>query len=85
MKSFRPKDGGGEPPGPGRNGERDFHGERRSNDTHASVTDPEAKLFRKGRGKEAKLSFMGHVLMENRNGLVVGATLTQASGTARVG
>jgi transposase len=82
VKSFRPKDGGGEPPGPGRNGERDFHGERRRNDTHASVTDPEAKLFRKGRGKEAKLSFMGHVLMENRNGLVVGATLTQASGTA---
>ncbi|PWC86876.1 transposase [Azospirillum sp. Sp 7] len=82
MKSFRPKDGSDEPPGPGRNGERNFHGERRSNDTHASVTDPEAKLFRKGRGKEAKLSFMGHVLMENRNCLVVGARLTQASGTA---
>ena len=82
VKSFRPKDGSDEPPGPGRNGERNFHGERRSNDTHTSLTDPEAKLFRKGRGKEAKLSFMGHVLMENRNGLVVGATLTQASGTA---
>jgi len=82
VKSFRPKDGGDEPPGPGRNGERNFHSERRSNDTHASVSDPEAKLFRKGRGKEAKLSFMGHVLMENRNGLVVGARLTQASGTA---
>jgi len=79
VKSFRPKDGGGEPPGPGRNGERYVHGERRSNETHASVTDPEAKLFRKGSGKEAKLSFMGHVLMENRNGLVVGATLTQGS------
>lgn len=85
VKSFRPKDGGGEPPGPGRNGERDFHGERRRNDTHVSVTDPEARLFRKGRGKEAKLSFMGHVLMENRNGLVVGATLTQASGFAERG
>ena len=82
VKSFRPKDGSDEPPGPGRNGERNFHGERRRNDTHASVTDPEAKLFRKGRGKEAKLSFMGHVLMENRNGLVVGAGLKPASGTA---
>jgi hypothetical protein len=50
-KSFRPKDGSGEPPGPGRNGERDFHGERRSNDTHASTTDPDARLFRKGPGK----------------------------------
>src|SRR4051794_23371177 len=66
MKSFRSKDGGCEPPALGRNGERDFHGERRSNDTHASTTDPEAKLYRKGRGKEAKLSYMGHLLMENR-------------------
>ena len=82
IKSFQPKDGSGEPPGPGRNGERNFHGERRRNDTHVSTTDPEAKLFRKGLGKEAKLSFMGHVLMENRNGLVVGATLTQGSGFA---
>ena len=57
----------GSPPGPGRNGERDFHGERRSNDTHASTTDPDARLYRKGRGKEAKLAFMGHALMENRN------------------
>lgn len=57
MKSFRPKDGSGEPPAPGRNGERDFHGERRTNDSHASTTDPEAKLFRKDRGKEAKLCF----------------------------
>lgn len=57
MKSFRPKDGSGEPPAPGRNGERNFHGERRTNDTHVSTSDPEAKLFRKGRGKEAKLSF----------------------------
>jgi hypothetical protein len=82
MKSFRPKDGSGGPPGPGRNGERDFHGERRTNDTHASTTDPEAKLFRKGRGKEAKLSFMGHLLMENRHGLIVDDRLGEASGTA---
>jgi transposase len=51
MKSFRPKDGSGEPPLPGRNGERDFHGEKRTNETHASTTDPEARLYRKGRGK----------------------------------
>jgi transposase len=81
-KSFQPKDGSGNPPGPGRNGERDFHGERRSNDTHASTTDPDARLYRKGRGKEAKLAFMGHALMENRNGLIVGAVVTRASGHA---
>src|SRR5512137_233040 len=64
MKSFRPKDGSDEPPadGDGRNREADFHGEKRSNDTHASTTDPEAKLYRKGPGKEAKLCFMGHAL-----------------------
>jgi len=82
MKSFRPKDGSGEPPAPGRNGERDFHSEQRTNDTHASTTDPEAKLFRKGKGKEAKLSFMGHLLMENRNGLIVDGGVSEASGTA---
>jgi transposase len=82
MKSFRPKDGGGSPPGPGRNGERDFHGEKRSNETHASTTDPEARLIRKGRGQGAKLAYMGHVLMENRSGLAVDARLTQATGTA---
>ncbi|HEV2187178.1 MAG TPA: IS5 family transposase [Stellaceae bacterium] len=82
VKSFRPKNGSGEPPGPGRNGERDFHGERRKNDTHASTTDADARLFRKGPGKEARLSFMGHALMENRNGLVVGAVATRASGHA---
>ena len=52
MKSFRPKDGDDEPPGGGRNGSRDFHGEQRRNDTHASTTDAEARLFRKGAGKE---------------------------------
>jgi transposase len=82
MKSFRPKDGSGEPPGPGRNAERDFHGEQRTNDSHASTTDPEARLFRKGRGKEAKLSFMGHVLMENRHGLLVDGRVSEANGTA---
>jgi len=82
LKSFRAKDGGDEPPSPGRNGERDFHGERRANDTHESTTDPDAKLYRKGNGQPAKLCFMGHALMENRSGLVVQAHLGQASGTA---
>lgn len=82
LKSFRARDGGDEPPSPGRNGERDFHGEKRANDTHASTTDPDAKLFRKGNGQPAKLCFMGHALMENRSGLVVQAHLSQASGTA---
>lgn len=82
LKSFRPKNGSGDPPGPGRNAERDFHGERRRNDTHGSTTDPDARLFRKGPGKEARLCFIGHALMENRNGLVVGAVATRASGHA---
>ena len=84
MKSFKPKDGSDEPPadGSGRNREADFHGQKRSNDTHASITDPEARLYRKGAGKEAKLCFMGHALMENRNGLVVDACLTPADGHA---
>jgi len=81
-KSFRPKDGSGPPPDAGRNGEQDFHGQQRSNDTHGSTTDPDARLFRKGHGKEAKLCFMGHALMENRNGLIIGATATRASGHA---
>jgi len=83
MKSFKPKDGA-EPPseGGGRNREADFHGQKRSNDTHASTTDPDARLYRKGPGKEAKLCFMGHALMENRNGLVIEACLTPADGHA---
>jgi transposase len=81
MKSFVAKDGSSEPPSPGRNGERDFHNEKRSNDTHASTTDPESKLYKKGKGKEAKLSFMGNAMTENRNGFVVEAELRQASGT----
>jgi len=59
-----------------------FHGEQRCNDTPASTTDPEARLYRKGQGKEAKLNYLGHVLMENRNGLAVQTELTQATGTA---
>jgi hypothetical protein len=73
-----------EPPGQGggRNGEADFHGQKRSNDTHASTTDLEARLYRKGLGKEAKLCFLGHALLENRDGLFVDACLTQADGHA---
>ena len=84
MKSFRPNDGSGDPrtAGGGRNREADFHGQKRSNETHASTTDPEARLYRKGPGKEAKLCFMGHALMENRNGLVVDACLSEANGHA---
>ena len=85
MKSFVPKDGGKPPSGTGgggRNAERDFHGEKRKNDTHSSTTDPDARLFRKGAGKEAKLCHMGHLLTENRNGLIVDARLTAANGTA---
>jgi transposase len=84
MKSVKPKDGSGEPPGQGggRNPEADFHGQKRSNDTHASTTDPDARLYRKGKGKETKLCFIGHGLMENRHGLLVDACLTLADGHA---
>jgi hypothetical protein len=84
MKSVKPKDGSGEPPGQGggRNAEADFHGQKRSNDTHASTTDPDARLYRKGKGKETKLCFIGHGLMENRHGLLVDACLTLADGHA---
>jgi IS5 family transposase len=85
MKSFRPKRGTGsdEPPlGGGRNGEVDFKGEKRSNDTHESTTDPDARLYRKGRGMEAKLCFIGHGLMENRSALIVDTRVTTADGHA---
>ena len=82
LKSFRPKDDQDEPPDGGRNASRDFHGEHRTNASHASATDPDARLFRKGHGKEARLCFMGHVLMENHHGLVVEAELTRAAGFA---
>lgn len=95
MKSFQPRERGAPPEddgdhrnaddsgggsGGGRNPSRNFRGEHRSNRTHASTTDPDARLFRKGPGKEAKLVYMGHVLMENRNGLVVNTRATRAHG-----
>jgi transposase len=76
QKSFRPKDGSDE--GDGAN----FHGQKRKNDTHASTTDPDSRLYRKAAGREAKLSYMGHVTMENRHGLAVAGRVTQANGTA---
>jgi transposase len=82
LKSFRPRDEHGGPPGPGRNTPSDFHGHRRSNQTHVSTTDREARLMRKGGQQEARLSFSGHLLTENRNGLVVDAVLTQSTGYA---
>src|ERR1700676_4491046 len=68
QKSFRRKDGRGNPPEAG--GDVDFHGEKRKNQTHGSTTDPDARLFKKSKGSEAKLGYLGHVLMENRNGLL---------------
>jgi transposase len=88
MKSFRRKDGtdqDGEGPScnvRGRNAERDFRGEKRSNETHQSTTDPEARLYRKGDGQPARLCYLGHALMENRHGLAVGGGVTHATGTA---
>ena len=85
MKSVKPKehDGpGDEPPSGGRNAEADFRGTTRANATHASTTDPEARLYRKGAGMEARLAFLGHALMENRCGLLVDACLTRADGHA---
>jgi transposase len=82
LKSFHPKDEGKPPTGGEKNPSVDFHGQTRSNDTHQSTTDSESLLAKKGAGKEAKLCFAGHVLMENRNGLVVDTVLTQATGTA---
>jgi transposase len=84
FKSFKPKDGLPPPTtddDPG-NPSVDFHGEKRSNATHQSTTDPEARLFKKAKGKEAKLGFLGHALMENRHGMLVDFQLTTASGTA---
>lgn len=79
LKSFRPKD---EPAVKDNNGWADFRGHTRNNDTHASTTDPDARLWRKGKGREAKLCFMGHSLMENRNGLLVDMPVTLATGHA---
>lgn len=83
LKSFRRKDGGdNDKDGSGRNAERSFHKEKRSNETHRSTTDPEARLYKKGDGQPAKLCYLGHALMENRHGLVVGGGATLATGTA---
>lgn len=80
IKSFRPKDG--PKPPVGRNQTRDFHGEKFNNETHASTTDPEARLYKKSKGKESRMSYLGHALMENRNGLIVDGLVTSANGTA---
>jgi len=83
QKSYRPKDEDDEPPsGQGRNAEANFHGEKRSNTTHESKTDSDARMSKKGPGKEAKLAYMGHTVMENRHGLIVKAQASHASGTA---
>lgn len=83
LKSVRPRDDQDGPAGGGfKNPDVDYRGERRTNETHASTTDPQALLARKGRGKETKLCYTGHVLMENRNGLIVDIDLTQATGRA---
>jgi transposase len=82
LKSFRRKDGSDDGQGPGRNSERNFHKEKRSNETHQSTTDPEARLYKKGDGQPAKLCYIGHALMENRHGLAVGGGISQATGTA---
>jgi transposase len=84
QKSVRPRDGQGPPAGGGgaKNPEVDFHGQQRRNATHASTTDPEAMLARKARGQETRLSYAGHVLMENRNGLILDLLVSQATGTA---
>jgi hypothetical protein len=84
MKSFTPKDPpeGASPESGGRNASVDFKGQKRSNETHRSTTDPDAMLYRKGPGMEAKLCFIGHGLMENRSGLLVDARLTRISGHA---
>ena len=75
-KSFKPKDADKDDDG------SNFHGQKRKNDSHASTSDPDAKLYRKAAGREARLSYMGHAVMENRNGLAVAGTVTQADGTA---
>jgi len=83
LKSVRPRDAAGPPgQGGGRNPDVDFHGQQRRNDTHVSQTDPEARLARKGKGQETRLCYAGHVLMENRHGLILDVHVSQATGTA---
>jgi transposase len=82
MKSFVKKDGSSPPPEDGRNPTVDFKGEKRSNETHQSTTDPDARLYKKSEGDKARMSYLGHALMENRHGLVVDVETTLATGTA---
>jgi len=82
MKSFHRKDDLPPPPSGGVKAEVNFKGERRSNDTHQSTTDPECRLYKKAEGQASKLAYLGHALMENRNGLAVDGCITQANGTA---
>jgi transposase len=82
VKSMRRRDGKDEPPGPGRNPTVNWHAEKRSNETHVAPKDPEAKLFCKGKGQTAKLSYMGHVLMDHRHGLIVDVEVTEAAAYA---
>jgi transposase len=85
IKSFRPRDGDGGDSScdaGGRNAERDFHGAKWSNETHRSTTDGDARLYRKGRNKEARLCYLGHAMMENRHGLVVDGLVSRATGAA---
>jgi hypothetical protein len=77
QKSFRPRDGSGDD-----NDGANFHGQKRKNDTHASTSDPDSRLYRKAAGQEAKLCYMGHATMENRHGLAVAGMVTHANGTA---
>jgi len=81
-KSVKPKDESGPPNGSGKNPTVDFKGTKRTNDTHASITDLDARLFKKSAGSQVKLGYLGHAMTENRNGLVVDALLTLATGTA---
>src|SRR5579862_6003904 len=82
VKSMRRRDGKDDPPPPGRNPHVDFHGERRTNETHVAPHEPQAKLFKKSKGQAAKLCYMGHVLMEHRQGLPVDVEITEADGFA---
>jgi transposase len=82
VKSMRRRDGKDEPPGPGRNPTVNWHGEKRTNETHVSPKDPDAKLYTKGNRQAAKLSYLGHALMDHRHGLIVDVEVTEANGYA---
>ena len=82
QKNFRSRDEDDQPPSEkaGRNTERNFHGEKRLNDTHESKTDPDARIYKKSKGSEARMAYIGHMLMESRNGLIIGARISHATG-----